>query len=403
MSFKIGANTAYSDNGIPFLWGSGDQTTAPSGEVKIQPSDPGNDDEFGNSISIGHGRVVVGSPLDDDNGSGSGSAYIYNLSGTQLAKIKASDAASSDNFGNSVAIGCGRIVVGAYGDADNGLYSGSAYIFNTAGTQLAKIKASDGASSDYFGLSVAVGSGRIVVGAYGDDDNGTDSGSAYIFDLNGTQLAKIKPSGRAFEYFGLQVAVGCGRIVVGAYDGIDGLGRAYLFDLSGTRLATLTAANTTNDRFGRSVAIGSGRIVVGAPYDDDNGSDSGSAFIFDLNGNELTKIKASDGASEDFFGNSVSVGSGRVVVGAYGDDDNGSFSGSMYIYDLNGRQIAKIKPSDGANPDFFGISVTAKEGIIAVGAINDSISSTPSGSAYIFNTPHVYTPYDVADLNSYGQ
>jgi hypothetical protein len=257
---------------------------------------------------------------------------------------------------------------------------------------------------DYFGLSVAVGSGRIVVGAYGDDDNGSDSGSAYIFNLSGTQLAKIKPStGKAFEYFGLRVAIGCGRIVVGAYDGIDGLGKVYLFDLSGTQLAALSAAGTTNDRFGSTVAIGSGRIVVGVPYDDDNGADSGSAFIFDLNGNELAKIKPSDGAAEDFFGDSVAVGSGRIVIGAYGDDDNGAFSGSAYVFDLDGTQIAKIKPSDGANPDFFGKSVSVNNGRIAAGSINDSISGTPSGSAYIFTTPIVYTPYDVADLNSYGQ
>jgi hypothetical protein len=49
---------------------------------------------------------------------------------------------------------------------------------------LAKITASDGVASDFFGHSVAVGSGRIVVGAYADDDNGTNSGSAYIYSLS---------------------------------------------------------------------------------------------------------------------------------------------------------------------------------------------------------------------------
>ena len=106
-------------------------------------------------------------------------------------KITASDGAAGDSFGNSVAVGNGRIVVGAY--ADNS-YQGSAYIFDLNGTQLAKITASDGAVDDFFGQSVAVGNGRIVVGAYADDDNGSQSGSAYIFDLDGTQLAKITAS-----------------------------------------------------------------------------------------------------------------------------------------------------------------------------------------------------------------
>jgi hypothetical protein len=112
----------------------------------------------------------------------SGAAYIFDLDGTQLAKITASDGAANDNFGTSVAVGSGRIVVGALGDDDNGTASGSAYIFDLDGTQLAKITASDGADVDQFGTSVAVGNGRIVVGANGDDDNGDISGSAYIYE-----------------------------------------------------------------------------------------------------------------------------------------------------------------------------------------------------------------------------
>ena len=97
-------------------------------------------------------------------------------------KITASDNAANDNFGEDVAIGSGRIVVGAYGDGDNGNFSGAAYIFDLDGTQLAKITASDNAVDDNFGGSVAIGNGRIVVGASNDDDNGGNSGSAYIYN-----------------------------------------------------------------------------------------------------------------------------------------------------------------------------------------------------------------------------
>ena len=96
-----------------------------------------------------------------------------------MAKITASDGAADDQFGWSVTVGNGRIVVGANGD-DN--YLGSAYIFDLDGTQLTKITASDVAAHAEFGYSMAVGNGRIVVGAYGDDDNGSISGSAYIYE-----------------------------------------------------------------------------------------------------------------------------------------------------------------------------------------------------------------------------
>ena len=53
-----------------------------------------------------------------------------------------------------------------------------------------------------------------------------------------------------------------------------------------------------------------------------------------------TKIKASDGAANDLFGYAVAVGSGRIVVSATGDDDNGSQSGSAYMYNIGpGKDI----------------------------------------------------------------
>jgi hypothetical protein len=396
MAYLIGTNTVINNN-TAIIHESFELVpgTTQSTQVKIKASDGAAADYFGISVAVGSGRIVVGASGDDDFASDSGSAYIFNLNGTQLAKIRASDPAAGDAFGYSVAVGSGRIVVGAYADDDLGGTSGSAYIFNLSGTQLSKIKASDGASNDLFGYSVAVGSGRIVVGAYGDDDSGSDSGSAYIFNLNGTQLAKIKASdGTASDYFGYSVAIGCGRIVVGAYVDNSQTGSTYIFDLNGTQLAKIVASDgTTGDQFGYSVAVGCGRIVVGAKQDDDLGSDSGSAYIFDLNGTQLAKIKASDGATLDYFGYSVAVGSGRIVVGAFGDDDLGSTSGSAYIFDLNGTQLAKITASDGAAFDAFGSSVAVGCGRTVVGAYEDDDSGSGSGSAYIYKLPETSDTY----------
>ena len=337
MVFKIGSTevinseAAVIHESFPQIAG-----TTQSTQVKITASDGAADDEFGRAVAVGSGRIVVGARLNDDAGSASGSAYIFDLDGNQLAKITASDAAASDYFGASVAVGCGRIVVGAYLNDDDGSASGSAYIFDLDGNELDLIKADDAAASDQFGWSVAVGSGRIVVGARFDDDDGSASGSAYIYDLDGTLIKKITASdGAADDQFGISVAVGSGRIVVGAYQDDDNgadSGSAYIFDLDGNQLTKITASDAAaGDLFGSSVAVGSGRIVVGAPFNDAP-SNSGSAYIFDLDGNQLAKITASDAAASDEFGSSVAVGSGRIVVGASLNDDAGSESGSAYIY-----------------------------------------------------------------------
>jgi hypothetical protein len=353
---------------------SSEAVTIASTENKILASDGASDDYFGFRVTVGNGRIVVGAIGDDDNGSNSGSVYIFDLEGTQLAKITASDGTAADEFGTSVAIGNGRIVVGASGDNSS---QGSAYIFDLDGTQLAKITASDGDAGHNFGFSVAVGNGRIVVGAYGDDDNGSSSGSAYIFDLDGTQLAKITASdGAANDNFGYEVTVGSGRIVVSTFN----KGSFYIFDLDGTQLAKITAS-------GYSVAVGNGRIVLG-----NVGVDNlrGAAYIFDLDGTQLANITASDGAAQDRFGTSVAIRNGRIVVGAQSDGDNGYFSGSTYIFDLDGTQLAKITPNDGAASDSFGVSVAIGNGRIVVGALGDN---NGQGSAYIYNTNEYYDDY----------
>ncbi len=107
-----------------------------------------------------------------------------------MTKLLASDGASGDTFGGSVAVSGDTVVVGAYRDDDNGNTSGSAYVFERdeggadAWGEVKKLLASDGASRDEFGFSVAVSGDTAVIGAWLDDDNGSASGSAYVFELD---------------------------------------------------------------------------------------------------------------------------------------------------------------------------------------------------------------------------
>jgi hypothetical protein len=101
------------------------------------------------------------------------------------------------------------------------------------------------------------------------------------------------------------------------------------------------------DRFGCSVSIDKDYAIVGSRFDDDNGSKSGSAYLFywddtDWNWKEHQKIVPPDGQAEDYFGFSASISKDYAIVGAAEDDDNGSDAGSAYVYricpvaDLNG-------------------------------------------------------------------
>ncbi len=168
--------------------------------AKLLPNDGAAEDEFGISVAISGNTAIVGSWRDDDNGDFSGSAYLFDTTtGRQIAKLLPNDGAADDRFGLHVAISGGITIVGAHRDDDNGSNSGSAYLFDTTtGKQLFKLLPLDGAAIDYFGLSVAISGSTAIVGAYGDDDNGTYSGSAYLFDTTtGRQMAKLLADGQA--------------------------------------------------------------------------------------------------------------------------------------------------------------------------------------------------------------
>ena len=368
---------------------------------------PVTDAGGGGVSSPSNPRIVVGSFFDDDNGSASGSAYIYNLDGTGEVKVTASDGTSGDRLGVSVAVGNDKIVVGAYADDDDGSNSGSVYVYNIDGTNEVKLTASDAAANDVFGQSVAVGNDKIVVGAYADDDEGTNSGSVYVYNLDGTGEVKITASdGAQYDSFGNSVAVGNDKIVVGAYgDDDDGSnsGSVYVYNLDGTGETKINGSDTAaGDSFGNSVAIGNNKLVVGSPYDDDDGTSSGSVYVYNLDGTGEVKITASDAVAGDNFGFSVAVGSNKIVVGSINNDD----SGSAYIYNLDGTGEVKITPSDGAQYDLFGFSVGVSNDKVVVGARGDDNVGSASGSAYIYNldgTGEVkITASDAADGDYYG-
>ena len=285
---------------------------------------------------------------------------------TQVAKLTPSDGSAYDYFGQSVAISDGTLAVGAHKDDDKGSSSGAVYLFEKSSpndasswSQVAKLTADDGAANDQFGVRVAISDGTLAVGAHYDDDKESDSGSVYLFE-------KSSPNDAS----------------------------------SWAKVAKLTADDGAGSaRFGYSVAISDGTIVVGALYDDDKATKSGSAYLFEKSSSgdasswaQVAKLTADDGAVNDLFGTSVAISDGTIVVGAFRDDDKGTDSGSLYLFQKSSSgdasswtQVAKLKASDGESGAYVGICVAISDGTIVTGAQKDDGNNKyNSGAAYIF-------------------
>jgi len=260
----------------------------------------------------------------------------------------------------------------------------------------------DGGPFDYFGESVAIDGGYAVVGSWlGDNANGKDAGTAYLYrqngpgwDLDATLLAS---DGEAGDQFGVSVAIDGEVAVVGARrdDNENGpfAGAAYVFvrDGAGWRedARLLAPEGAFDDQFGAAVDVSGDRVVVGAPGFT---RQRGAAYIYRKTDAEWVlegRIEAADGADGDAFGEAVAIDGDHVVVGAEAHDTNGLVdAGAAYVFSFTGSlwvQQATLAATTPAGDDGFGGSVSISDLYAVVGNARESVEGRDeAGAAYLF-------------------
>ena len=405
------SNNSSTDSGAAYVFvRSG---TSWSQQAYLKASNTGGNDNFGRGVAAAGDALVVGAYLEsssatgvngnqsDNSANGAGAAYVFVRSGTnwtQQAYLKASNTGTADVFGHPVAVAGDTVVVGAVLEAssatgvngnqdDNSApEAGAAYVFVRSGStwsQQAYLKASNTGATNRFGTSVSVSGDTLVIGAPWENSNGTG--------VNNNQ----------------------------SDDSASKSGASYVFVRNGTtwsQQAYLKASNTeTDDRFGESVAVSGDTIVVGALQESSNATGvngnqtnnnafvSGAAYVFARSGTNWVQhayLKASNSGLADFFGYSVAVSGGTVVVGARDEDSNAigvngnqsnnsaSGSGAAYIFAVDiGSKITFAPDGNGA----FAISFNAVPGLAyrlqratsVTGPWSDIATNTASASGLI--------------------
>jgi hypothetical protein len=262
-------------------------------EATLRASDGANEDHFGLAVAVDGDTVIVGAPFKSANGAQSGKTYVYEFDGSQWieafsvaaggtnnyggysvdvegdvaasgnlhngattpnqvwilrrsagiwsveARISSESGKVNENFGMSVSLDGDRLLVGAPALTARKIGYAALYQYDSSSDDwefVENLEASDGADFDLFGRFVALRGDLAVCGAHGDDDLGTDSGSAYVFRFDGTGFVETEK--------------------LGASDGADG------------------------DIFGARIATDGDAIATTAMRDDDLGDDSGSAYVF---------------------------------------------------------------------------------------------------------------------------
>jgi hypothetical protein len=354
---------------------------------------------FGWSVAISGTYAIVGAP----STGGMGAAYIFERSEdgdwVEKAKLSADTPASGDQFGASVAISGAWAFVGCPKDDTKATDAGAVFVFNrgTDGSWTrTKLIDASGLASDNFGCSVAMSGSRAMIGAnYDDNSNGTNAGSAHIYDLVGstwTWKQRVQSSVTGDREFGSSVSIDDDYAIVGTGD-LGGIGTgtdaACIFERNGTTGTWAEKKRQTGPSwFGGSVAVYGDLAVVGSRYDTQW---LGAAVVFERLGTgtwaQSQVLRASDGYRGDQFGYSVAMGNGRIVVGTPSYQGG---AGAVYLFERasNGAWAEAQKLVAGDQTD-------RKTGAsAAVGAETIIVGASESGAAYVLET--VLSPRNVA-------
>ena len=336
----IGARAKNDTKGAAYIFTRSGSTWTQ--QAKLVGSGLASGDQFGYSVAIDGDTVAIGANGDDTRGSGAGAIYVFTRSGstwTQQAKLTPTGLGESGSFA-AVAISGDTLIGGARGDDGIAGNAGAAYIFTRSGstwTQQAKLTASDAIVNHTFGISVAIDGDTVAIGAYGD---ASFRGAAYIFTRSGstwTQQAKIIASdGASNDVYGMSIAIDGNNVIVGAPWHSSYTGAAYVYTRSGStwtqQQKLVKSSPASMDEFGRRVNIQGDAAFVGA-------LGAGALYIFTRSGStwtQINEVQAADASAADEFAagevNGIGVSKDTIIAAAAKKDTNGSNAGAAYIF-----------------------------------------------------------------------
>lgn len=388
-------------------------------DFKRLATDRAADAEFGYAVAANGGRAIIGAPGNSGRGTNAGAAYEYLYNGptrtwNQTQVISPSDGAAFDAFGTAVDIRADRAIIGAPGAARvPNVFSGAAYIYRydtSVGRWLQedRLTPSDGVSDQKFGNAVAVdASPRVaIVGAFRDDERGTEAGAAYIFRFNSgsgrwQQEQKLFAHNTdPFDRFGAAVDIRGTRAIVGAPLASQFSGTAYIYRYnSGTQTWVEEAAFGSSDirrgdDFGNAVCFLDEQNVAVAAWSDENenGDDAGAVYAFSFNSgtstwSEFARLVSWDGRPEDAFGASLAWDGTVLAIGAPLENND---EGAVYYfnYDAGRREFQprkKLVASDREAIDLLGWSVAVNNVIVLTGTPWDDEGGRNAGALHGFD------------------
>lgn len=352
---------------------------------------------FGEPVAIAGTVAIVGAYLDDTRAYDSGIAYVYGESTpkgdwVQKATLVPTDLSANDYFGVSVDIDAGTAIVGAYGSDFTGGDSGSAYIFTDTGTtwiQKAKLVNDLGTTDALFGGSVGISGDNIIIAAIG--ENALYSYKRSMSDWSFNQRF-TSPDAVPGTFLGSALQVNSEYLVVGAPMPVAGQanGSVAIFKNDGVEWVFKSTIQSPvsvggGARFGRSISfVSATRVAIGSPG-------VGAVYLYDITGTTPVLVKTFDkfnNTSVSDFGRSVAINDNYLVVGA--SSEVNPIAGHTYVYYYKPEisdwvQVGEMANAGTSTSKHYGTSVgiTSSNMIVVGGQIGSIV--LPAPKEIVFN------------------
>jgi hypothetical protein len=360
-----------------------------SRETELSPTNGNPFDLFGFSVAISGNIAVVGAPYQNEpTNAGFVSIFVLDHGDwTFQQQLFASDASVGDRFGWAVALSGNTLVVTAPNRQADGKV-GAAYVFERQGNQWTEKTIVTSSDFRPFGFAVAMDGKTFVVGAVEDHvalGGNSDAGLGYVFTRSGNtwvQVAELNSNDvPTANRTTVSVDIRANTVVLGALQERSATpGAVYVFSRKGNQWnqsAQLDNPEPLSD-FGNVVRLSGPTIAVAA-------SSIEKVFIFDRDGRAWTLDQTILGVTGTQFGASLDFSGNKLIIGARLDNSNGTHSGAAHLFVRKKQDWIlqqTITPSDGANEDTFGNSVSLDGNRLLVGApLHNQV-----GAAYIFET-----------------
>ena len=192
---------------------------------------------FGISIDANDEFILVGELGLSDKPSNDSNVHVYDIDYNLVTTLYSPDNQDRSFFGNSVTISGDHVVIGErWASVEGYEKAGRAHIYDTGWNLVATLQSPTPEDNAEFGFSVAIGGGLVVVGELKWDVETMNEGKAYVFDLEGNLIdTLVSPEPEVDAMFGWQVVTDGDIILVAdvhhSVDGFSQAGKVYIFGL----------------------------------------------------------------------------------------------------------------------------------------------------------------------------